>query len=445
MREVKVASAALGIILGVLAAVPASAWDRRDNLNPNTLVNQHLPPLVGANGALLRDANNNVVRGRVEGLTVATDNRIYAASNGAGTITNLFAFDNDGNFFIGQRNVGKCFIDVPQVPCSVRIEGSSTNVLGIRFNPTNSAALYVLDGGNLGDPPPNNTIAPQVLIVNPATGNLIQRLPITFAANDAINGIAFDGAGNAYVSDSNNGRIYRIPFGNPAGTYQWSIGEGDPSLFPALNLFVGPPLNPPPPTGITPPFGANGIEFTLTGTPPRPCTPGVTTGCALLVANTANRQILQVTCCSAPDAMGRQKSNPATVLINGVNAPDGIAIDPATNNIWVAANQSDEIVVIQRSTGTGVLPRVIAKLGDFNGIDDDGKVIGLLFPTSLAFGTTAMGQRMVYVTNSAFTGASAIDTEWTNLVTLFSVAKMPVPNITRCPGNPPQNCGLFRP
>jgi len=223
-----------------------------------------------------------------------------------------------------------------------------------------------------------------------------------------------------------------------------------------LNLFVGPPLNPPPPTGITPPFGANGIEFTLTGTPPRPCTPGVTPGCALLVANTANRQILRIFCCAPPDPnnpMAPPKALPATVLINGVNGPDGIAVDPATNNIWVAANQSDEIVVIQPSTGPNVLPRVIAKLGDFNGLtatpDGGLRARGLLFPTSLAFSNLnpppmfpPPAQRTLYVANSAFRGASAIDTEWANLVTRFTVAFVPVPTITPCPGvapNPPPN------
>jgi hypothetical protein len=45
-----------------------------------------------------------------------------------------------------------------------------------------------------------------------------------------------------------------------------------------------------------------------------------------------------------------------------------------------------------------------------------------------------------------FTSAAAIDTEWAQLVTLFTVAIIPVPTIPPClPGVPPQNCGFFRP
>ena len=91
MRGLKVALAALGLIIGVLAAVPASAWDRRD-ASVTTLAT--LPGLVDASGNLL----DPPVFGPVEGLTVGVDNNIYAASNGEGTIANLFVIDPNGNF-----------------------------------------------------------------------------------------------------------------------------------------------------------------------------------------------------------------------------------------------------------------------------------------------------------------------------------------------------------
>jgi hypothetical protein len=94
MREIKVASAALGLIIGVLAAVPASAWDRREaSVTPLAT----LPGLVDASGKLL----NPPVFGPVEGLTVGRDNNIYAASNSVGTIANLFVIDPMGNFLNG--------------------------------------------------------------------------------------------------------------------------------------------------------------------------------------------------------------------------------------------------------------------------------------------------------------------------------------------------------
>jgi hypothetical protein len=93
MREIKVASAALALIIGVLAAVSASAWVRNDG----TVANVVLPALVNAAGNLTNQ------RGRVEGLTVGPDNNVYAASNGAGDITNLFVIDPNGNFLNANR------------------------------------------------------------------------------------------------------------------------------------------------------------------------------------------------------------------------------------------------------------------------------------------------------------------------------------------------------
>jgi hypothetical protein len=82
MREVKFASAALGLIIGVLAAGPASAWDRRDK-----------------EVAVLAD-----VPDQVEGITVGlgtavnpTDNNIYAAVYGTDTTSaRLLVIAEDG-------------------------------------------------------------------------------------------------------------------------------------------------------------------------------------------------------------------------------------------------------------------------------------------------------------------------------------------------------------
>ena len=114
-----------------------------------------------------------------------------------------------------------------------------------------------------------------------------------------------------------------------------------------------------PGTGLTPPFGANGVEFNNDGT-------------VMYVANTAFHQIIQIPVNSDGTA------GTPSIFITGINAPDGIVID-RDDNLWVCANQEDEIVVID-PTG-----KVIAKLGDFNGIDPKGIARGLLFPASLAF------------------------------------------------------------
>ena len=57
----------------------------------------------------------------------------------------------------------------------------------------------------------------------------------------------------------------------------------------------------------------------------------------------------------------------------------------------MAANQSDEIVVVDK---TG---KVIAKLGDFDGLVDDGMPKGLLFPATPDFSRDG---KTLYVTES---------------------------------------------
>ena len=114
------------------------------------------------------------------------------------------------------------------------------------------------------------------------------------------------------------------------------------------------------------------------------------------------------------------------MFVNSINGADGLVID-AQDNIWVCANQADEIVVVN-SAG-----RVIAKLGDFGGLDPKGSPIGLLFPASLA-----LSGEFLYVTNLAldlrlFGIAQAVDSQWTAHVTRSTVARIPA-RIAPVPG-----------
>jgi len=154
------------------------------------------------------------------------------------------------------------------------------------------------------------------------------------------------------------------------------------------------------------PFGANGLAFNKART-------------ALFVANTGNDTVVKI------DVTGGKSSNPvagaATVFVNSINGADGLIIDD-DDNIWVAANQADEIVVIEPTQG-----RVIAKLGDFNGIGRDGAPIGFLFPASLAFHGDDL-----FVTNLSLDLGTAlgdpekrtVDSPWAAQVTTHTVSRI---------------------
>ena len=148
------------------------------------------------------------------------------------------------------------------------------------------------------------------------------------------------------------------PSGNPARAAQ--LGLTTPWVKNALLSTTG-----------DPPFGANGLGFNKAQS-------------ILFVANTGNDTIVQI------PVNGGTPGTPA-IFVNSINGPDGLVID-SDDNLWVAANQSDEIVVVDK---TG---KVLAKLGDFDGLVNDGTPKGLLFPASPAFSRDG---KTLYVTNLA--------------------------------------------
>lgn len=297
-----------------------------------------------------------------EGLTVDPDGNVYVTT---------FGFNAQGQV----PGPSQLFVFGPngKLIRSVAIAGSTAHTLGLGFNPV-TRDLIVLDFG-----------AATALKVNPVTGKSSVFMTVTGSAG--LNALTFDKFGNLYVSDSFQGIIWTTGPGGGAG----KVWVQDALLTP---------------NGV-PPFGANGIEFNNART-------------AMLVANTANDQIITI-----PVSNG-QSSNPTAgqpaILVNSINGADGIAID-GDDNIWVAANQGDEIVVID-PTG-----KVIAKLGDFEGVDERGIPQGLLFPASPAFSPDG---RTLYVTNLALdlrlaTGSPAsqtIDSQWTDQVRRYTVSAL---------------------
>ena len=251
---------------------------------------------------------------------------------------------------------------------TITVSPSSSALLGLDFHPT-THRLLVIDIG-----------AGNVLDVNPVTGAASVFMPASSA--DGLNALTFDHAGNVYVSASFSGRVYRT---GPAG--------GAPTVWAE---------DPPPPAPQTlkpngfPPFGANGLQFNSDES-------------ALFVANTANDTVVRI-----PNN-GGVAGTPA-VFTNSINGADGLFIDEH-DNIWVCANQSDEIVVLDK---TG---KAISKLGDFDGVRN-GSPIGLLFPASLV----RRGDS-IYITNLSLdlrpvVGQQSIVSQYAAQVTRHTIARI---------------------
>jgi len=292
-----------------------------------------------------------------EGITVDEHGNVYVTTFGAeGTSSGT------GQMFVFDKH--------GRLIRQVNVVGSSTLLLDLAFHPT-SGDLLVLDFG-----------ASKVLTVDPVSGasRVFSDISSGGQQQPGLNVLTFDRTGNVYVSASFAGAVYKIaPDGGAAATWVQS------------DLLKT--------TGV-PPFGANGLAFNRAQT-------------TLFVNNTGSDTVVKI-----PVNANGTAGAPA-VFVNSVNGADGLIIDEH-DNLWIAANQADEIVVIDPSG------RIIAKLGDFGGLDHEGAPIGLLFPASLVFSGP-----FVYVTNLAidlrlFGAANATgDSPWTADVKVHTIARIP--------------------
>jgi sugar lactone lactonase YvrE len=187
------------------------------------------------------------------------------------------------------------------------------------------------------------------------------------------NGLAFDGAGNLYVSDSFQGAIFRIA--NAAGCAPC-----------AMTTLAHDPLLA---TAGFPPFGANGIAINDADN-------------ALFVANTGDDRVLKV----------NKSSGAVSVFAESINGADGVAFD-SQGRLWVAANQADELVALDAQG------KVVAKRGDFEGIRRDGSPRGLLFPASLVI----LGDE-IFVTNLGLPLNGTTGDEPEEQVTRYTVSRI---------------------
>jgi sugar lactone lactonase YvrE len=297
--------------------------------------------------------------GNPEGITVDAQGNLYVS-----TFAPLGTPSGAGEVHVFRSN-GK-------LARTLVLPGTSTLLLELAFHPL-TGDLLVIDFGTQ-----------RVLRVNPLNGDneLFASIPGGAAAGPNV--LTFDNAGNVYVSDSFQGTIW-VTDANGVGDAPGVAAEwlSDPLLQ----------------TAGVPPFGANGLAFDADES-------------ALYVANTGDDRVLRV-----PVGLGGNPAGPVEVFVNSVNGADGIIFDDA-GNLWIAANQADEIVVVDPSG------RAIAKLGDFAGLSRKGEPQGLLFPASLV-----RHRGFIYVTNLAldirlFGLAQSPDSQWAADVTRHTVARI---------------------
>jgi sugar lactone lactonase YvrE len=262
---------------------------------------------------------------------------------------------------------------------TVTIADSTPWLLDLRFHP-GTGQLLVIDYK-----------AAKVLSVDPATGD--SSVFMTVTGKDAgLDGLTLDAAGNVYITDAHEGLIWRVGKHGGAGT-----------------AWVKSPLLKP--TRLPPPIGANGLEFNNKQT-------------ALFVANTAQDTIVKIPVSGSPLEPG----TPEVFVNRAGGGPDGLIIDEQ-DNLWIACNQSNEIMVLEPKEG-----KVIAKLGDFGGIDQDGAPIGFLWSNSLVF----HGDYVLVTNLSLDVGAlrstlRTVDGPWAAQVKLHTVSKIRkhIPSIPR--------------
>jgi len=253
---------------------------------------------------------------------------------------------------------------------TVTIPGSTPWLLDLRFHPKTGQLLVV------------DYKAAKVLTVNPLTGPSSVFMTIT-GDNPGLDGLTFDAAGNLYVTDAHEGIIWKV---GPDG------GAGE--------AWVKSPLLKP--TRPPPPIGANGLAFNSRET-------------ALFVANTANDTIVRIPVSGSPLEPG----TPEVFVNRAGGGPDGLIIDEH-DNLWIACNQSNEIMVIEPHQG-----RVVAKLGDFGGIDKDGAPIGFLWSNSLVFhGDDVLVTNLSLDVGLLSATLRTVDGPWASAVKLHTVSKI---------------------
>ncbi|VAW65064.1 hypothetical protein MNBD_GAMMA11-2080 [hydrothermal vent metagenome] len=253
------------------------------------------------------------------------------------------AVDGQGNVYVSTFSGGNIFIfdSTGYLTRTLDVTPTSGVLLELAFHPV-TGALLVVDFG-----------LASVLEVDVVTGaaTVYSSIPVLPGNRQAVpNGLAFDASANLYITDSFQSTVWKA---GPEG------GVAEPWVTDPL-LGTTSPI----------PFAANGLAFNNDFS-------------SMYVSNSGSGSIINVPV-NADGTAGA-----ASTFLIALNGPDGLIMDQ-DNNIWVANNPSNEIMVID-PTG-----KATQLLGEFHGLDSRGRVKGLLSPADLNFHGDYL-----YVTNFA--------------------------------------------
>ena len=308
-----------------------------------------------------------------EGIAVdpATGDVFVATFDFGPNANKLMRFSKNGHLsaikdFDGTPLLGLAFDGASGQLYILNMGASQLHRIAANFDAT-TAVENVASFPSIGPPPPRT-------VANPDGSNDT----ITFGSNGfpAPNAMVQSRGGSLYVSDSFQGAIYRIDnVATCAKPCLVVVVSHDPLLA----------------TAGFPPFGANGLALNANET-------------ALFIANTGDHRVLKMDLATKA----------ISVFTESIQGADGMTFDDQ-GRLWVASNQGDQVVALNEQG------RIVAKLGDFFGINVDGTPRGLLFPA-----TPVIVDGWMYVTNLALplTGSAA---EWETEVTRWTVARMKVP------------------
>jgi sugar lactone lactonase YvrE len=203
------------------------------------------------------------------------------------------------------------------------------------------------------------------------------------------NAMVFDGDGNLYISDSFQGAVFKITHPSDCVPNCVMVKLVQHSLLATAGF---------------PPFGANGLAFNSDET-------------VLFVANTGDDRVLKI-------RNPKSATPTVTVFAESINGADGLVFDKRTGLLWVCANQADEVVALNDKG------RIVAKLGEFRGINRNGTPDGLLFPASpvIVDDEIFVTNLAVVLTNPDPTNPDLVGDEPEEDVKLWTISKMKLPH-----------------